>query len=170
MVAQVISLFTGVEGFEVAQKAVEELNKGKRGPYNKVPKPKHTDNNYQYVKLLYKHLANFLDVPHFYDRDAVYLFSNNRIKAWCFQYTEEEYEYEGITYTGEEFKTREAEIVGTENYDLETRISLHKALIDYLEDGYTMEESLNKLQPRLDELKELHKTGDFAKWLKKHRG
>lgn len=169
MVAQV-TLFTGVEGFEDYQKAVEDMNKGKRGHYNKIPKPKHTDNEWQNMKLLYKQLANFLDIPHFYDRDAVYYFSDNRIKAWCFQYTEEEYEYQGITYTGEEFKTREAEIVGSENYDLETRISLHKELISYLEEGVTLDNAVDKIQPRLKELQELHKLGEFAQWLRRHRG
>ena len=38
MVAEVVSLFTGVEGFEDYQRAYEDLNKRKRGHYNKVPK------------------------------------------------------------------------------------------------------------------------------------
>lgn len=169
MVAQ-ISLFTGAEGCEDARKALEELNKGKRGHYNKDhTKPKHTDNDWQYVKLLYKQLANFLDVPYFYDRDAVFYFSHNRIKAWCYQYTEEEYTYQGETFKGEEFKIREAEIVGAENYDLETRISLHKELIGYLEDGIKLDEAVDMIQNRLKLLKELHKTGEFAKWLQKYR-
>lgn len=89
MVAQV-SLFTGVEGFEEAQEALEELNKGKRGFYNKVPKPKHTDNKWEQMRRLYAHLADFLDVPRFQlKEDGVFLFAGGKIKAWCYIYGNE---------------------------------------------------------------------------------
>ena len=165
------TLFAGQEGFEVAQKAFEELNKGKRGFYNKdYTKPKHTDNEYNRAKLLYKQLANFLDIPYFYNSDAVYYFSQKRIKAWCYQYTEEDYEYEHKLYKGEEFKTREAEIVGTENLDISTRIRLHQKLIEYLEDNIKLDEAVDMIQNELKLIKERYKLGDFALWLKKHRG
>lgn len=169
MVAEVVSLFTGVPGFEMAQQALEELNKGKRGHYNKVPKPKHTENNWEYMRGLYKQLANFLDVPYFFDRSEVFLFSHNRIKAWCLYDNEEPYEYEGKEYDGEVIKIREAEIVGAENYDLETRISLHQELINYLEDGLTLDEAVDNIQAKLRELETKYRMGDFAQWLKRHR-
>lgn len=171
MVAQV-SLFTGVEGegFAEARQALEELNKGKRGSYNKVPKPKHTDNNWEYLRELQKKLANFLDVPYFFDRDEVFLFSNNRIKAWTYVYTEEPYVYKGEEYIGESFKVREAEIVGAENYDIETRLELHKALVEDLENDVTLDKAVDNIQERLKELEYKHRRGDFAQWLKKHRG
>lgn len=171
MVAQV-SLFTGVdgEGFEEARQALEELNKGKRGFYNKVPKPKHTDNNWEYLRELQRQLANFLDVPYFFDRDEVFLFSNNRIKAWVYVYSDESYEYEGKEYEGEAFKVREAEIVGTENYHIEERLYLHQQLINYLENGVNLDDAVDLIQCKLLELEYKYKTGDFAQWLKKHRG
>lgn len=168
MVAQV-SLFTGVEGFEDAEKALEELNKNKRGHYNKVPKPEHTENNYEYLRRLQTQLANFLDVPYFFNRDEVFLFADGRIKAECLVYTDEPYEYYGEQYEGEVFKIREAEIVGTENYSIETRLELHQTLINNLEDGITLDKAVDNIQGRLDKLKEQHKIGEFAKWLKKHR-
>lgn len=170
MVAQV-SLFTGVDGFEDAKKAFEELNKGKRGHYNKdYTKPKVTENNWEFLNRLHKQLANFLDVPYFFNRDEVFLFSNGRIKASCLVYTEETYEYQGQEYEGEAFKVREAEIVGIENYDIETRLELHKQLISDLEDGVTLDKAVDKIEERIKELKEQYKTGDFAQWLKRYRG
>ena len=167
MVAEVISLFTGVKGFEDYQQAVEDLNKGKRGHYNKVPKPKHTENNWEYLKRLHKQLANFLDVPYFFDRDEVFLFSKGRIKAWIYVYEEEPYEYEGKEYIGESFKVREAEIVGAENFDLETRLELHQALINDLENGVTLDKAVDNIQVMIQEHKQT--MGDFAQWLKRHR-
>lgn len=70
----------------------------------------------------------------------------------------------------EQFNVIEAEIVGTENYDIDTQIMLHEELIGYLEDGDNIEVALSKLQPKLKALEELHKTGEFAQWLKRHRG
>lgn len=170
MVAQV-SLFTGVEGegFEEARQALEDLNKGKRGFYNKVPKPKHTANNWEYLRELQRQLANFLDVPYFFDRDEVFYFSNNRIKAWTYVYDEESYTYEGQEYEGEAFKVREAEIVGAENFNIETRLYLHQHLINDLENGVTLDKAVDNIQPRLNELKYIHKIGDFAQWLKQYR-
>ena len=170
MVAEVVSLFTGLPGFEIAQQALEELNKGKRGHYNKVPKPKRTENKWEYMRGLYKQLANFLDVPYFFNEDKVFLFSYNRIKARCLYDDGSAYEYEGKTYEGEVIKIREAEIVGTENYDIDTRISLHQELINYLEDGFNLDDAVDNIQDKLRELKERHKTGEFAQWLKRHRG
>ena len=168
MVAQV-SLFTGVEGegFAEARQALEDLNKGKRGPYNKVPKPKHTDNNWEYLRKLQKQLANFLDVPYFFDRDEVFSFSKGRIKAWICVYEEEPYEYEGKEYIGESFKVREAEIVGAENFDLETRLELHQELINDLENGVTLDKAVDNIQVKIQEHKQT--IGDFAQWLKRHR-
>ena len=171
MVAQV-SLFEGIEGegFAEARQALEDLNKGKRGHYNKVPKPDHTDNNWEYLRRLQTQLANFLDVPYFFDRDEVFLFSNNRIKAWIYVYDEEPYEYQGETYPGEQFKVREAEIVGSEKYTIEERLYLHQQLIDYLENGIKLDDAVDSIQSELLELNYKYKIGDFAQWLKKHRG
>lgn len=93
MVAEIISLFTGVKGFEEAQQALEELNKGKRGHYHKEPKPKHTENKWEYMRALYAHLADFFEVPRFQLReDEEILFAGGKIKAWCFVYKEEDEE------------------------------------------------------------------------------
>ena len=72
--------------------------------------------------------------------------------------------------TYENFKVIEAEIVGTEKYDIDTRIELHKELLEYLENGDSIEIALTKLEPKLKYLEELHKMGEFAQWLKRHRG
>ena len=167
MVAQV-SLFTGISGFEEAEKALEDLNKGKRGHYNKVYKPKHTENNWEYLKQLQRQLANFLDVPYFFDRDEVFLFSHNRIKAWLSVYTDEGYEYEGKEYEGDNFKIREAEIVGAENFNIDVRLELHKKLIEDLEYGITLDKAVDNIQIMIQE--HTQTMGDFAQWLKKHRG
>lgn len=85
-----VSLFDGIEGFEEAQKALEELNKSKRGPYNKVPKPKHTDNEWEQLRKLYSHLADFLDLPRFQVKeDGVFLFAGGKIRGWCSIYNQE---------------------------------------------------------------------------------
>ena len=94
MVAEIISLFTGVKGFEEAQQALEELNKGKRGHYNKdYNKPKPTNNKWEYMRSLYAHLADFFEVPRFQLReDEEFLFAGGKIRAWCFVYKEEDEE------------------------------------------------------------------------------
>ena len=165
------TLFTGQEGFEKAQEAFEELNKGKRGFYHKdYTKPKHTDNPWEEIKQIYANIANYLDVPRFQlKEDEVLLFAEGRIRAWCFHYTDDAYTYEGNIYTGEEFNIIEAEIVGTEKYDLQTRLKLHKEFLNLLEDGNTLEQSISSIQGKLKELEEKNKMGDFALWLKKHR-
>ena len=170
MVAQV-SLFTGIdgEGFEEARQALEELNKGKRGHYNKdYTKPKVTDNKWQNLRSLQMQLANFLEVPYFFSEDEVFLFCNGRIKAWLSVYTEEEYTYQGVSYTGEAFKIREAEITGVDRLDIDTRLQLHKELVEDLENGTTLEKAVDSINIKLNEL-EYQKLGEFALWLRKHR-
>lgn len=71
--------------------------------------------------------------------------------------------------TYENFKVIEAEIAGTEKYDIDTRIELHKELLEYLENGDSIEVALSKLEPKLKHLEELYKMGEFAQWLKRHR-
>lgn len=165
------TLFAGQEGFEEAQKAFEDLNKGKRGFYNKdYTKPKHTDNPWEEMRKIYAEIANFFDVPRFQLKDdEVLLFENGKIRAWCFHYDNEAYPYGDEIFTGEDFDIIEAEIVGTEKYNLQTRLSIHKEFLDNLISGKSIQQSILEISDKLKELEERNKIGDFALWLKKHR-
>lgn len=93
MVAQ-ISLFANAgDEFRDARQMVEDLNRGKRGHYNKVPKPKHTENKWEYMRTLYARLAAFFETPipnMELKEDTVLNFADGRIRVWCFVYGNEE--------------------------------------------------------------------------------
>lgn len=64
------------------------------------------------------------------------------------EYYIEEYEYKDLmnpkskrkTYTGQEFTVRQAEIIGSELLGIEERLFLHETLLEYLEEGYRIEQ------------------------------
>lgn len=70
------------------------------------------------------------------------------IRSRTMRYFAEKYEYKDLmnprsewrTYTGQEFEYKQAEIIGSENLGIEERLFLHESLLEYLEEGYRIEQ------------------------------
>lgn len=64
------------------------------------------------------------------------------------RYGPEKYKYKDLmnpkakweVYTGQEFEEKQAEIIGSELLGIEERLFLHETLLEYLEDGYRIEQ------------------------------
>lgn len=82
------------------------------------------------------------------------LFSTDDIKDYgivrCYtrRYFAEKYEYKDLmnpkskweTYIGQDFEEKQAEIIGSELLGIEERLFLHESLLEYLEQGYKIEQ------------------------------
>lgn len=149
MAAQQINknLFTGVEGFEEFDQAIKDIESKKRGPYKTKQFKPIVLSVYQQMDALYSKLANYLPLPLFSNEEAVFLFGG--IKAWYTVYTQQEYEYENQIFTGEIFKIKHAEIIGTENLSIEKRIELHQEFLELLHNGVQLEEAMKIMQPKI---------------------
>lgn len=177
MVAQMneLNLFSSNLDFEQYDKMIKDIQKSKRGPYQKHNKPI-IYNPYTEIKDLYRKLADFLPMPLFSSEKEVFHFPG--VTAWYMQYYIEEYEYidakfkdeENGTFLGEDFKVVEVEITGTENFDLYDRIELHKELIAYLAQGISLENAIAMLQPSFNRIQLKYKTKELTQWLRELRG
>lgn len=56
------------------------------------------------------------------------------------EYKKEDYNYQGNEYIGTPYKFGEAEIIGSELLGIEERLFLHETLLEYLEEGYRIEQ------------------------------
>lgn len=173
MVAQMneLNLFSNNPEFEQYDTMIKEANKNKRGHYQKHLKPI-IYNPYTEIKDLYRQLANFLPLPLFQNETKVFHFSG--VTAWYMTYEDEEYEYDNAifedekngTFQGDNFKVVEAEIDGTENFNIDDRIALHKELIEYLRQGVSLENAIIMLQPSMQKVQQKYKMKELTQWLK----
>lgn len=70
------------------------------------------------------------------------------VRSTTKRYFAEKYEYKDRMnpkskwqeYTGQEFEEKQAEIIGSENLEIEERLFLHETLLEYLEMGYKIEQ------------------------------
>lgn len=138
--------------YDYVEKPVEDGKTGvKRGPYNK---HKLRDiNSWEVMSQCYRELGNYCPVPLFNAESSV--LENNGLRLWCEVYTSELYSYFDKEYLGEDFKILEAEIIGTESMPIEWRLFLHLTLLDFLKDGF----NLNDIMPYIYRLIELNKKG-----------
>lgn len=65
-----------------------------------------------------------------------------QLRFWTIEYDKAPYEYEGETYEGQEFTVRGAEIIGTENWDIDKRIEIHERLLRLLRKSRSVEEAM----------------------------
>ncbi len=173
MVAQ--NLFTGVVGFEEFDKEVKQHESRKRGKYNKKIQ---TDNKYQYLLILsqlinpytyiseiYNHLAiKYVPVPLLSKDEAGFYF--NGLKVWYSVYPPDTYLYydyptlgiegNGDKYSGEDFQIFEAELIGTENFNVIDRIDLHIRLLDILGQGVELKQAVSLMQPEIERIKKIY--------------
>lgn len=169
------NLFTGQEGFEEFDNIVKLHDARKRGKYNKKIQ---TDNQYQfllilsslinpysYINAIYAHIAHqFLTMPLLSQEETAYSFDG--LNVYYSVYTSDTYTYydyptegsEGIDSicTGEDFIIFEAELTGTENFDVKDRIDLHIKLIDFLEQGVQLKQAISQLQPEIERIKQIY--------------
>lgn len=127
----------------------------KRGPYNK-NKIKNL-NPWTEMNKCYKVLADYCPLPIFNSEDSI--LENNGLRLWHTVYKNESYDYFGEIVEGEEFKVIEAEIIGTELLPIEWRLFLHITLLDFLKDGF----KLNDIMSYIYKLLEWYKSGLLLK-------
>lgn len=163
MAKRKITIFTGKhkEGDDLAQKV-----KGKRIHYKHTKNHKNYENdkiegkviiddldNYERLTACYQQLANLYPVfaqtslfagnnqgVLFYEDDEVVAYDYGLIRTWVNKYYKEYYWYQGKRYLGQEFEARTAEIIGSEDFNIQEKLYLHERLINFLEQGYTLEQ------------------------------
>lgn len=147
--------------------AQEYGGKKVRGPYNIKPKTIELS-PYQKLNNLLSQISNYLPSPIFKEEEE-FIFPN--IKLWNSKYSIEPYEYNNELFNGDDFNIIEAELIGTELFSVEDRISLHSILLEKLKNGINIAEAAEKLQPLIKYIKEkdIPKKGDLYIWLKKHQ-
>jgi hypothetical protein len=170
-----LCLFTNKEGFEELDKIVQAHEARKRGKYNKKIQ---TDNQWQFLLILanlinpisylgeiYRYIAsNYVAMPLLSKENAVFCYAGLRV--WYSVYLPDSYTYydyptegtEGIDSicTGEDFQVFEAELIGTENFNVQDRLDLHIRLIELLEQGIQLEKATSQLQPEIERIKKIY--------------
>lgn len=68
---------------------------------------------------------------------------NNFIRLWKSIYNTDSYIYKGTIYKGQEFQVLEAEIIGTEDFNIDERLYLHELLILELKANKNIDEIKN---------------------------
>lgn len=152
-----ISLFTGVEGFEefdkMARKVKTKRVHYKTPTYTKVYSNDVIDGNILTDDLtlwgkmteLYSRLANFFPVfftnvePSEIGEDYK-AYDFGIVRVWDYNYTSEAYTHRGTIYKGQDFKVLEAEVIGSEDLGIQERLFVHESLLEYLEEGYRIEQ------------------------------
>lgn len=88
----------------------------------------------------------------YYEDEETVVYDIGLIRSWRNRYTEEEYEYKGRdgwgVFKGQNFEVTGAEIIGSEDLLLDSRLFLHTWLLEFLQEGYKIEQ----LNPWLEEL------------------
>jgi hypothetical protein len=173
-----MNLFTGIEGFEeleqMARKVKYKRVHYKTTTYTKVYKNDvidgkiHNNDIYLWGRMreLHKRLANFFPIffsnvePSIIEEDyKVYDFGI--VRVWDNVYLPETYTHQGAIYKGQEFRVIEAEIIGSEDLNIQERLYLHETLLELLEDGY----NINQLNWYIESLVNLFKQGWTANLL-----
>ena len=150
-----MNLFTGIKGFEeleqMARKVKHKRVHYKTTTYTKVYKNDVIDGKIQHndiflwgrMRELYKRLANFF--PIFFSNIEPSITSEEHkaydfgiVRVWDNVYLPETYIHQGAIYKGQEFRVIEAEIIGSEDLNIQERIYLHETLLELLEDGYNI--------------------------------
>lgn len=131
--------------------------------YNNLPKKRIHNEKPTYTKTYENYQDNegnvFDDVGTWGRMDTVYLLlANHCLKYWTgfgttnklfdvgmlryrrSEYDSAPYEYQGKKYRDLPFKYTQAEIIGSELLPIEERLFLHESLLEYLDEGYTIEQ------------------------------
>lgn len=175
MVANTLSLFSGLKEFEQLEKIVQLREARKRGKYNKKIQIdnkwqfllilSNLINPYTYITAIYNHLAvNYVQMPLFSKEEAVFYYKGLNVYYSVYfpeDYTYYDYPTQGLegkdeTVSGEDFQIFEAELAETENFNINDRLTLHTRLIDLLEQGVQLEQATSMLQPEIERIKQIY--------------
>lgn len=170
-----LNLFTGQNGFEEFDNVVKLHEARKRGKYNKKVE---TDNQYQFLLILahlinpisytselYKTLAiKYVPMPLLSKEEAVFCYKGLNVYYSVYEpdtYTYYDYPTQGIEgidciCNGEDFQIFEAELIGTESFNVKDRIDIHIKLLDLLEQGVQLNQATSQLQPEIERIKQIY--------------
>lgn len=175
MVAYDMNLFTGLDGFEEFDNVVKLHEARKRGKYNKKIQ---TDNQYQfllilshlinpysYISEIYNHLAiKYVPLPLLSKEETAFNFYGLSVSYSVYEpdayiyYDYPTYGLEGKDEIcpGEDFQIFEAELIGTELFNVTDRIDLHIRLLDLLEQGVELKQAVSLMQPEIERIKQIY--------------
>lgn len=152
-----LTLFSGQEGFKDAEELAKSLKpprvRYKNPTYTKVYENDSIDGEFisddlalwGEMKKVYIKLANyFVDKIPFGSTETEFEF--DFIRVWKQEYTNKSYIYKGTRYKEVPDKFIEAEIKGTEDLPIDDRLNIHKQLLIYLKQGYTIQDSVVRLK------------------------
>lgn len=162
-----LTLFSGQEGFEHAEALAKSLKpprvRYKKATYTKIYKNDiiNAIENKKFIrddealwgemKKVYTELAGYFigQIP-FGSPETEFDFEFVRIRKQ--EYTNKPYMYQGVRYKEIPDKFIEAEIKGTEALPIEDRLNIHKAFLNCLKQGYSLEGSIIRLKNELNRL------------------
>lgn len=178
-----VSLFSILPNADNYEQLRRQALKSKRIRYKNATYTKHyeedthtdgsqTDsiNTWGSMNRIYTELANRFPYPLAFETDRqkdikqldenTYCIDTGMIRTYKVCYQKGKYTHkgdDGITkeYDGEEFFYNYAEVIGTEDLGIQERLFIHSELINYLDEGYTIE----KLNMWLDSLVNMFKQG-----------
>lgn len=150
------NLFTGIKGLEqydlMARKVKNKRVHYKTTTYTKFYKEDiafgKTYNNtliWGRMRDLHSRLTNFFPIffngvePTEVGEDYKY-YDFGVVRVWDNSYLPESYTHQGAIYKGQEFRVLEAEIIGSEDLNIQERLYLHETLLELLECGYRIEQ------------------------------
>lgn len=152
-----MNLFTGVKGFEeleeMARKVKHKRVHYKNTTYTKFYKNDVIDgkvlNNETFLwgkmRTLHIQLANFFPIffskiePSIIEEDYK-AYDFGIVRVWDNVYLPETYTHQGAIYKGQEFRVIEAEIIGSEDLNIQERLYIHETVLELLEEGYRIEQ------------------------------
>jgi hypothetical protein len=173
-----MSLFTGVKGLEeyeqMARKVKHKRVHYKTPTYTKVYKNdviegKICNNDISLwgrMRQLHVLIANFFPIffsgvePSIIEEEHK-AYDFGIVRVWDNVYLPETYTHQKAIYKGQEFRVIEAEIIGSEDLNIQERLYLHETLLELLEDGY----NINQLNWYLESLVNLFQQGWTANLL-----
>lgn len=124
----------------------------KRGKYKKKEvKPIPIDPYLELSRIL-SQLANYFPIP-ICNNSAKEIYQYQHIRFWFSKHECEEYEYEKEVFNGESFNIVEAELIGTEDLNIDERLFLHKKLLEFVKNGMNIQVAAGKLQPLIIQFK-----------------
>jgi hypothetical protein len=99
------------------------------------------------MRKIYNELSNFFPLPFGYNSETFDY--KNYIRVWKQQFDKQEYIYHNVRYTEVPDLFFEAEIIGTENMNINERLVIHKALLNQLKQGVSVEEFFSNSEVKI---------------------
>ncbi len=124
----------------------------KRGKYKKKEVKPIPIDPYLELSQILSQLANYFPIP-ICNNSAKEIYQYQHIRFWFSKHECEEYEYDKEVFNGESFNIVEAELIGTEDLNIDERLFLHKKLLEFVKNGMNIQIAAGKLQPLIIQFK-----------------